>query len=111
RASASFFVQRYAPPRALPSFPTRRSSDLRLVAGAQARQVHRVGTLARHHSHRSAAIGSTLSARRAGTRIARRAIASSRSATDARSEEHTSELQSLTNLVCRLLLEKKKRQH
>src|SRR5262249_60765549 len=28
----------------------------------------------------------------------------------ARSEEHTSELQSLTNLVCRLLLEKKKRE-
>ena len=27
---------------------------------------------------------------------------------DAGSEEHTSELQSLTNLVCRLLLEKKK---
>src|SRR5438046_8467453 len=27
-----------------------------------------------------------------------------------RSEEHTSELQSLTNLVCRLLLEKKKKQ-
>src|SRR5438046_4492284 len=30
-----------------------------------------------------------------------------RSPTRARSEEHTSELQSLTNLVCRLLLEKK----
>ena len=29
----------------------------------------------------------------------------------ARSEEHTSELQSLTNLVCRLLLEKKKKKH
>src|SRR5262249_57199659 len=28
-----------------------------------------------------------------------------------RSEEHTSELQSLTNLVCRLLLEKKKQNH
>src|SRR5438046_8003891 len=28
-----------------------------------------------------------------------------------RSEEHTSELQSLTNLVCRLLLEKKKSSH
>src|SRR5438046_6738277 len=28
-----------------------------------------------------------------------------------RSEEHTSELQSLTNLVCRLLLEKKKIRH
>src|SRR5438093_13006038 len=32
----------------------------------------------------------------------------SRSPRSARSEEHTSELQSLTNLVCRLLLEKKK---
>src|SRR3989475_7590223 len=29
----------------------------------------------------------------------------------ARSEEHTSELQSQSNLVCRLLLEKKKRRH
>src|SRR5438270_5941514 len=31
------------------------------------------------------------------------------SATAARSEEHTSELQSQSNLVCRLLLEKKKK--
>src|SRR5438046_3849757 len=31
------------------------------------------------------------------------------SRTSKRSEEHTSELQSLTNLVCRLLLEKKKK--
>src|SRR5258706_3862479 len=30
---------------------------------------------------------------------------------EARSEEHTSELQSLTNIVCRLLLEKKKNRH
>src|SRR2546427_8397170 len=30
---------------------------------------------------------------------------------DARSEEHTSELQSQSNLVCRLLLEKKKKPH
>src|SRR5438046_9182212 len=30
---------------------------------------------------------------------------------DLRSEEHTSELQSLTNLVCRLLLEKKKKKN
>src|SRR2546425_8656027 len=37
-----------------------------------------------------------------GTRIGR-------SARDFRSEEHTSELQSLAYLVCRLLLEKKKR--
>src|SRR5438093_2168679 len=32
-------------------------------------------------------------------------------ASNIRSEEHTSELQSLTNLVCRLLLEKKKTKH
>src|SRR5436853_7875993 len=32
-------------------------------------------------------------------------------ATDGRSEEHTSELQSLRHLVCRLLLEKKKNQN
>src|SRR2546430_7947164 len=32
-----------------------------------------------------------------------------RAARDVRSEEHTSELQSQSNLVCRLLLEKKKR--
>src|SRR5256886_7758295 len=30
---------------------------------------------------------------------------------DTRSEEHTSELQSQSNLVCRLLLEKKKQRH
>src|SRR5262249_57221040 len=30
---------------------------------------------------------------------------------EGRSEEHTSELQSLTNLVCRLLLEKKNKPH
>src|SRR5258706_1371583 len=33
------------------------------------------------------------------------------STTNSRSEEHTSELQSLTNIVCRLLLEKKKIQY
>src|SRR5688572_31278998 len=33
------------------------------------------------------------------------------SVTQARSEEHTSELQSQSNLVCRLLLEKKKKKH
>src|SRR5438093_5053183 len=43
---------------------------------------------------------------RLGVALAR-AGAASRPA-DARSEEHTSELQSLTNLVCRLLPEKKK---
>src|SRR2546425_7854906 len=35
----------------------------------------------------------------------------SRGSTRSRSEEHTSELQSLAYLVCRLLLEKKKKDH
>src|SRR5438093_4468589 len=39
------------------------------------------------------------------------AIPSRRWPPSRRSEEHTSELQSLTNLVCRLLLEKKKKKH
>src|SRR5438093_13263017 len=38
----------------------------------------------------------------------RKSVARDREA-QKRSEEHTSELQSLTNLVCRLLLEKKKK--
>src|SRR5438093_10134843 len=36
-------------------------------------------------------------------------VPGSRAHAGTRSEEHTSELQSLTNLVCRLLLEKKKK--
>src|SRR5438093_5872686 len=48
--------------------------------------------------------------RRLQERIDRgRARERERDAQDERSEEHTSELQSLTNLVCRLLLEKKKK--
>src|SRR2546430_13355372 len=42
-------------------------------------------------------------------RTARSINASSEQITTRRSEEHTSELQSQSNLVCRLLLEKKKR--
>src|SRR5438046_5350867 len=50
-----------------------------------------------HHAHRLAQrVGEEVAAY--GERVARE-----------RSEEHTSELQSLTNLVCRLLLEKKKK--
>src|SRR5437016_9565781 len=43
-----------------------------------------------------------------GTRVTvRTLLASLAEGASVRSEEHTSELQSLTNLVCRLLLEKK----
>src|SRR5205823_13732522 len=48
---------------------------------------------------------------RAGVEIARRLVGQQRARGDepTRSEEHTSELQSLAYLVCRLLLEKKKK--
>src|SRR5262249_61287258 len=46
---------------------------------------------------------------RSGRRHRSRAAAPSPPDRPRRSEEHTSELQSLTNLVCRLLLEKKKK--
>src|SRR5262249_61593250 len=65
---------------------------------------------------RRSARRSRVRARRRGSR--RRDTARSRCAPDPartvialRSEEHTSELQSLTNLVCRLLLEKKNHHH
>src|SRR2546430_7820269 len=46
--------------------------------------------------------------RRFAVRMAQPWIARSRADLVARSEEHTSELQSQSNIVCRLLLEKKK---
>src|SRR5438046_3586165 len=54
-------------------------------------------------THRRGATGRTASAGNGGKARGRIDRASNR----LRSEEHTSELQSLTNLVCRLLLEKK----
>src|SRR5690606_41825606 len=91
--------------RGLPSFPTRRSSDLppwlRLFGGLErARGPNRVGAQQRlHWCH-----GPRLSLRGEGRYHGGDRQHHHRS----RSEEHTSELQSRENLVCRLLLEKKK---
>src|SRR5438093_10341855 len=74
-----FFFMRAADRRDLDSFPTRRSSDLSRMGVVRPDGDPR-GRDGRPHP-------------RGGRR---------------RSEEHTSELQSLTNLVCRLLLEKQK---
>src|SRR5256885_10013324 len=63
-------------------------------------------------SHRAATGESCPGAARAARVVQRTAAASRKPARprdDARSEEHTSELQSPCNLVCRLLLEKKKK--
>src|SRR5207302_7428702 len=75
-----FFFQGYVAHRVLHSFPTRRSSDLDRYPGSGPGS----------YRYLSARQGERLPA---GQR---------------RSEEHTSELQSRENLVCRLLLEKKK---
>src|SRR2546426_6686266 len=60
----------------------------------------------------SGTTSSSSSSRRSGGSAARRRGAPSRlldGRNESRSEEHTSELQSPCNLVCRLLLEKKKK--
>src|SRR5438270_11687409 len=92
-----FFFSCYAAHRDLHSFPTRRSSDLPSVPTRAARRV------------RSSAVGPDSAA---AWRVPHRATPAATRARNGfqrmRSEEHTSELQSQSNLVCRLLLEKKK---
>src|SRR5206468_12215802 len=99
----SFFFYRYAPPRSLHSFPTRRSSDLfsQPVASGQLLQAEpaEVQLLDQARRSRSTPMYG------AGFRL----DVSAGSACKSRSEEHTSELQSRSELVCRLLLEKKKK--
>src|SRR5437773_11889994 len=78
----SLLMQRRPPKSTL--FPTRRSSDLAW------------------HRHQSSSSSASRSSRTSTAAI------SSGSRARSRSEEHTSELQSHHDLVCRLLLEKKK---
>src|SRR5690606_41812564 len=103
------FASSHSPgaPRHLLSFPTRRSSDLRgaaSLAGHRGRRRLRPDRLARRRARRGPRVpgGGARSERGGGGRPGGRSRAR-------RSEEHTSELQSRENLVCRLLLEKKKR--
>src|SRR5688500_14383286 len=85
----------------LPSFPTRRSSDL--LGARQLRHVaHELGGLKQHRT-RVAVVGQQQVDHRRELQLAQVT-----GAVGERSEEHTSELQSPCNLVCRLLLEKKK---
>src|SRR5262249_61693271 len=89
-----FFFQRPGSPRVLHSFPTRRSSDLVLDGSAATAGKFRKYLLVRTQMSVLTGLFVGLFALATGLQF--------------RSEEHTSELQSLTNLVCRLLLEKKK---
>src|SRR5690606_41548174 len=93
------FSQCSGDPRAPPSFPTRRSSDLGRSCWCAAAPS---SPDARFSAERSFfAIRSTRPS-------SRRCSDEASSFWRHRSEEHTSELQSRENLVCRLLLEKKK---
>src|SRR5207248_10943090 len=92
-STSSFFFYSSAPHRHLHSFPTRRSSDL-------------TTSRPRISSTTPPSPSSSRCPRPAPSPSARRSPGTRRSLT--RSEEHTSELQSPYDLVCRLLLEKKK---
>src|SRR5690606_40912218 len=87
------------------SSPTRRSSDLDPAneRRAQARPIHSL--VMRFHSAPVMTIAPEASGDLRGRCRSTRPPSPSRR----RSEEHTSELQSRENLVCRLLLEKKKK--
>src|SRR5690606_40934738 len=95
--------------RPLPSFPTRRSSDLRqlTVTPQHSGQIGLLQLFA-HHLVEGGGKCIQIIAPQAHARRHRMA-AELRQQAGMRSEEHTSELQSRENLVCRLLLEKKKR--
>src|SRR5205807_8997823 len=85
-ASSLFSFYCPPPPQPHPSFPTRRSSDL---------------TESHSRAHECSTVGE----------FAREIVPIITPDGTVRSEEHTSELQSPCNLVCRLLLEKKKIDH
>src|SRR5438477_9865476 len=91
-----------AHPRDQQSLPTRRSSDLS-TSGATAR-----ATNSSESSPRRASSPSSAHLAAASLRSCAPGCCPTSSADSCRSEEHTSELQSHVNLVCRLLLEKKK---
>src|SRR5439155_22553214 len=94
--------------RVLHSFPTRRSSDLGVLHQRRASATtENAGRALARFSYTQGATECSSSSRFASTRPEGRehALLDRRK----RSEEHTSELQSRGHLVCRLLLEKKKK--
>src|SRR5205814_8941172 len=98
-------------PRLLPSFPTRRSSELAARAReARSRQLVLPPGAPRDallRERAAAAEGPPPHAHRRAEIHDRLGVLIDPVVRGGRSEEHTSELQSLRHLVCRLLLEKK----
>src|SRR5690606_41275537 len=104
-----FLLWSRAPPH-LPSFPTRRSSDLvtgeqPMPAGEQVALQQALAHMFRQHlDHPAVAIQPDVEFADLGLPVAAGDLQNIVQPV-ARSEEHTSELQSRENLVCRLLLE------
>src|SRR5690606_41181508 len=92
-----FYIKLSSDHRDVHSFPTRRSSDLHLVLRPVDDQRQRFDPVQLLPGVEGCAGGELPLESRARLRI--------------RSEEHTSELQSRENLVCRLLLEKKNKKY
>src|SRR5690606_39554366 len=95
-------------PRGLPPSPTRRSSDLELftggLGGLPRHAINAAFTAARHADRAPAQAADQLGG---GLQVFGQLLGVLVAVVRARSEEHTSELQSRENLVCRPLLEKK----
>src|SRR5205809_5670045 len=94
-----FFLYCYRHHLDLHSFPTRRSSDLSRPREKSAESKQRRQHIRRLRLPRTSARRRSFPASRSWKACGERT----------RSEEHTSELQSRLHLVCRLLLEKKKK--
>src|SRR5205814_9346086 len=102
----TFLFSSHRPPLALHSFPTRRSSDLPPCSARIRKTIGRIARRSASSDGRNRATSASIPRRPVSKQSPALCLTSSR----ARSEEHTSELQSLRHLVCRLLLEKKKKQ-
>src|SRR5207249_11794146 len=103
-----FFFCCHGAPRVLHSFPTRRSSDLETAVASVAGAPSTAGAAASSTSRMTLRPASTSPVATVIARMRSRLVTST--CVSRRSEEHTSELQSRFDLVCRLLLEKKKTQ-
>src|SRR5207248_9730877 len=102
--SLTFFLHCSSPPLDLHSFPTRRSSDL------PSGPIICITICSRTNSRPISMSTWNFPGTTLGLRKARKNDPMNRIITiSSRSEEHTSELQSPYDLVCRLLLEKKKK--
>src|SRR5438034_7374160 len=100
------FIHRSSAPPVPHSFPTRRSSDLPTHHRPHAQRAsHRPAS--EHECNTTCSVPSRTAS--SWRHVADRQPGNSTVERGNRSEEHTSELQSHSDLVCRLLLEKKKK--